>query len=233
MRDIDPYGEEKWLEESNKNYIKCDINNVVKDGDYVICVDNKWNNNRLNLTINKKYKVIVTAASHDTFIIYNDYNTMGNYPKKLFIPFLNADEYEKRKNQMELMKLKMKDIDPYGEEDWEYESIKHIYEYYNHPKRDSDELDQFKRDLDDFKKNPDKYTIPEYITPDGSRLCIINSNEYVATGVITDGKFKGFCNTFTWGELSPINIKISENDPYGEENWEEDSQLKKIIKNSG
>ena len=127
MRDIDPYGEEKWLEESNKNYIKCDINNVVKDGDYVICVDNKWNNNRLNLTINKKYKVIVTAASHDTFIIYNDYNTMGNYPKKLFIPFLNADEYEKRKNQMELMKLKMKDIDPYGEEDWEYESIKHIY----------------------------------------------------------------------------------------------------------
>ncbi len=91
------------------------------------------------------------------------------------------------------------------------------------------DTEYLKISLDDFKKNPDKYTTPEYTTPDGSVICVINSNEYTAIGVILHGPFKGLINSFLWSELSPIGItKITEEDPYGEEQWEGNDMKNRI-----
>lgn len=97
-----------------------------------------------------------------------------------------------------------------------------------------EQKDEIKRDtellkisLSDFKNNPDKYTTPEYSTSEGSIICVINSNKLVATGVILHGAFKGFINTFSWSELAPIgDIKITEEDPYGEEQWEDKVKIR-------
>lgn len=86
-----------------------------------------------------------------------------------------------------------------------------------------------KTSLYDFNEHPEEYTTPEYTTSDGHVICIINSNDYVATGVILHGRFKGYVNTFKWNELTPIATnKITEEDPYGEEQWENDNMKKRI-----
>ena len=61
--------------------------------------------------------------------------------------------------------------------------------------------------LQDWKKNPDKYKTPEYTTPNGAKIAVIHSNDYVVTGVIVDSPSKaeiGLLNTFFWRELTKI-----------------------------
>jgi hypothetical protein len=61
--------------------------------------------------------------------------------------------------------------------------------------------------IQDWKKNPDKYITPEYITPDGSKIAVIHANDYVVTGVCVESPIKvqiGFLNTFFWRELTKI-----------------------------
>lgn len=69
--------------------------------------------------------------------------------------------------------------------------------------------------LEDFKLHPEKYREPKYMTPDGSRIAVIQEDDNVVSGVVVQSKWKsqiGFCNTFLKTELKPF-LRLKCNHP--------------------
>ena len=78
--------------------------------------------------------------------------------------------------------------------------------------RESLDKEAFSKKLQDWKNHPEKYTKPEYTTPDGSTIAVIDEEIIddkigIITGVIVDSPIKaqiGFINTFHLSELTKI-----------------------------
>lgn len=153
MKDIDPYGEEEWENESivysshsfpinmskihnkyssgGKNFYDINgptkfedemrdllLNKIVQFRTLSVLNDNYSNeitiiDKIIDLNWNKDNTVIVTLPDGRKYnLLYGNNSSYDMY-------IIDPEEYEKEQRRKEELKLKMKDIDPYGEEEWE------------------------------------------------------------------------------------------------------------------
>jgi hypothetical protein len=199
--DEDPYGEEDWLAEAAWNPEN------IKKGDMVICL--KKSNYHFtdipnNITPGKKYKVLGFISG---FVRIRDDN--GKVNAYSLIHFTKYQEkYDNYFKKLKIIRDKMKDVDPLGEENWLAEA-------------------QMK-----FKKLRlgSKYEVGDivYYRFDPTHMAKDQSGYYEIYK-----KYETLENwPYVWSydlrqTVKPSGkIAVSDNDPYGEEDWFEDDSTK-------
>ncbi len=140
----DPYGEEDWDEERWNESVNESKSAKLKVGDVITCIKDHIlvnygsGKHHLGLTVGKDYEIMKISPSWKTgenyiWIIPDNSKSIGNYTYDKDIFSTDKEEIEKAKNirkeekkkekelkiQRGIKALKMKEVDPYGEEDWE------------------------------------------------------------------------------------------------------------------
>lgn len=208
-------------------------------GDYITCIKDQidadygrkdLNGNKvidkhdLNLTVGKKYLVLDITPGYKSIYPYiwinNDFDDEANYTNDEDIFSMDREEIKKAKIakkeelrklqelkiQKEIKKLQMKDVDPYGEEEWD------INENYSDLKR-GEWVICIKDHM--FTKYGNKHNLGLTI----GKCYIVKKSSSKSIWVINDN------NELMRYTVDDIFVKqdpsgnISENDPFGEENW--------------
>ena len=129
MKDVDPYGEEDWLDESNKYNFKLG-DKVEYIGKEIL---NRFKKNKcgtiIKINYNNSYGVEFDEhmEGHDCKGMPGRRDGVGKYGHcwNVISSDIRHVDPEKEKfiiKRREELKNRMKDVDPYGEEDWENES---------------------------------------------------------------------------------------------------------------
>jgi len=270
MKDIDPYGEENWLEENklleNRQFSDFSI------GDKVIYIYNGLANNLGTGESRDFYNMTAIVSDIKEWkgkyvgILFDDVDkfckkvgqNLDNPPRmvyKYFVPFYCIDfldpekEIEKNRKKEEL-RLKMKDVDPYGEEEWLDESVqemnyvgileycpsleKEIKSFLKNYKRDALHYNLSHLDHIDLRESLEKILSGKKVK--------IGDQEFIANRfgsgypdiyiMNSDREIRVNINSFNFCENPNETIKVKntprrfdDNDPYGEENWENESKI--------
>jgi len=237
--DIDPYGEEDWLNENFENDYD------FKNGDKVICTGNQS-----GLDLNGQIGTIIDKHSNNTSSTVNGVVIKGiHYDVKFhsigytYIVSKNIlKPISELRKKREEMRLKYMDIDPYGEEDWDMDYNSNYYKHLN-----ESEINDFQigdsvichGQMDDIYFNGEVGIIlsmsdspllavkfPERFNNhlwDCDRIDFTNSSYYIYYYLLelTDPEKIEYRKKIR----EEMRLKHMDVDPYGEETWEDDDSL--------
>lgn len=136
---IDPYGEEDWIDQdyNSIHHLNEGIKEDFKIGDSVIChgqMDAIYFKGEIGIIISlRHFNASVKFPERFDNHLWNcngiDITNSSYYIDYHLLELADPEKIEYRKKIREEMRLKYMDIDPYGEENWEFESVNENYNY--------------------------------------------------------------------------------------------------------
>lgn len=229
FNEIDPYGEEDWNVES------VGVSFDFKVGDKVRCIDNNYYEDILS-----KNKIYVITNSNDQKRFSNlriQVKEFGGKRKYLthfcadrFIPY-DEEEFKRKLKRQEELRLKMIDVDPYGEEDWLEESANYKFKIGDKViVKDNYCFKEFVNKVGEIVFEENYSLLVKFETRFSDHQHNGNSNEYVDYEHKSRWFYPDEIELYDpveiekrLKEIEELRLKYKDIDPYGEEDWLEEA----------